>query len=120
MADQPTAEDMQQGAAIAEAGVQAAQAEETPAKARTAARKAVKRAAPASFELTDDQCNMIADRIVDGMESRGAFDPPPPQVQPQPSNDPPAAAAPPSDQPAQAQAPEIPRPKSFAERFRGK
>ncbi len=114
--DQPTAQEMQQGQAMATAAVEAAGQETTPDKARTAAKRAVRKAAPAAFELTDEQCTLIANGVVAQMEARGAFEPPPERVQPAP------IAAPEQPGPMQQQQPqtEPQRPKSFAERFRGR
>ena len=112
--EQPTAQEMQQGQAMATAAVEAASGEQTPDKARTAAKRAVRRAAPASFELTDEQCTLIANGVVAQMEARGAFEPPPERVQPAP------IAAPEQPGPMQQPQTEPQRPKSFAERFRGR
>ena len=119
---QPSSEEMQQGVAVATAATEAAAAEETPAKARAAAARAAKKAAPASFELTDEHCEMIANGVVAQMEARGAFEAPPATLEPAPSNQPPGVV-PPADQgqqPAvQPATPAPPRHRTFAERFRG-
>lgn len=60
--------------------------------------------------LPEEEVDKVANRVVDMLEVRGAFDPPPaqePQQPPQP------------DEPAQPVEPVVPRKKTVAERFFG-
>jgi len=110
--EQPTATELQQGQEVAAAGMAAAAAEAEPAKRKPAARRAIKQqAAAAGWELSDDDVGRIADMVVDRIHERGGFDQPVERV-----TAPPAAPAPP--QATVQAAPEMPRRRSFAERFR--
>lgn len=76
-----TNEQLVAGGQVAAAGIQAAQAEPTPAKAKPAARRAVRQKADeVKLELSDDDVDRIADALVDKMDERGAFQEPPEQV----------------------------------------
>jgi hypothetical protein len=99
------------GGQVAAAGIAAATAEPDPAKRQPAARRAVRAEAKrVKLELTDEDCSRIASEVVDMIDQRGGFDPPPEAVTaPAPA----VAAAAGQDQPA-AQ----PRKQTWAERFR--
>src|SRR5579875_1920619 len=84
-----TAEQLQQGREVAAAAQQAAREEPDPAKRKLAAARAMRREAQrVQLELTEEQARMIAGYVVDDMEARGAFEPPPePVAAPQPAAD---------------------------------
>lgn len=116
MTTEPVAspEDMQKGADVAQAGVEAAAGQPTPAKARQAATRAMRqRADSLKIEFSEEHAEMIANALIVQMERRGAFDAPPEPV----TGPPPAVAA--GETQVAAQAPP-PRKRSFAEKFQGK
>lgn len=115
---QPTAEDMRQGANVATAGIEAAQNEPDPERRPQAAANAIQEAAQAQgWELTDEDCERIGKAVVGQMEARGAFEPPPEPVAPPPA---PTGEGSLPEQPAQVDPPPAPERRSFAERFRSK
>lgn len=116
MAEEFTAEQVQGGTQVAEAAVTAAGNEKTAAKARPAARRAARQAADqAKLELDDGDVDRIANAVVDMLDQRGAFDPPPESVAPPPAEQPGAQVQPGGE----ATAPQAPAaPRTFAERFR--
>lgn len=112
MTDEFTREQLEGGAAVAAAGVEAGQAETDPSKRREAVRTAAQREAEKrQIELSDEDADKLADVIITKLDQRGAFDPPPEPV-----------AAPPAEQPSPESAPQPEaqqmRKQSFAERFR--
>ena len=116
MAEQatPTEEQLAAGGAVAQAGVDAAKAEPEQAKKKPAAARAIRREAKkAGVDLSEDDAKMIATFVVDEMDSRGAFDPPPEQLK---EPEPPAQQYQQQQDPPRE--PEQPRSQSFAERFR--
>jgi hypothetical protein len=113
---QPDAAQLQQGADIAVAGQQAAAAEPDPARRRDAAARAMRQQAQkVRIELDEEQARMIAGYLVDEMEARGAFDPPPEPVAPPPGA---PAAGQAASAPAAADMPAEPVKRTWAERFR--
>jgi len=114
-------EQMEQGANVAGAGIEAARAEPDPAKRPAAASSAIQEAAQAQgWELSDEDCDKIGSAVVKQLEMRGAFDPPPEPVAPPPA---PTGAgtlpAQPAAGPDAIDESPAPQRRSFAERFRG-
>jgi hypothetical protein len=134
---QPTAADMQKMGAVAAAGGEAAENASTPAQAQADAAQAMKaeRDRQRLVWLPDEQIDAIAtqlsEKMIAGLDSRGAFDPPPEPVHPEPvapptpgeqaASNPPAGHGPPAPPPPAAgePPPQAPRKSTFAERFMG-
>lgn len=98
---------MEQGQATVTAAM-----EDTRRRPAPAAKRAVRKSPP-SFELTDDQCTMIANRVVAQLEVLGAFESPPERLVPAPIS----APEHPGPLPQAQEQPQAP--KTFAERWRG-
>lgn len=106
-------EELQKGTAVATAAVEAGAAESDPEQRRQAVTQAAKREAQRQqIELSDEDAEKLADVIIQKLDLRGAFDPPPEPVQPPPAEQPGPDTV---QTPPEAQQP---RRQTFAERFR--
>lgn len=124
---QPTADDLQNASAVAQAGGEAAAAASSPEQARQDARTAMRDEADRrNFELSDEQLEQIATLSVDKMiaqfEQRGAFDAHPEPVQPPAQAQAPPAPgdeSSPSATPVGEQSPQAPTKRTWAHKFMG-